>query len=288
MPVLNLDKGTQLTMPELPEVETVCRGLRPFLEGRKLTRVLKRRPDLRFPIPDDWEEQLTGQTVEAVERKAKYVVMRLTSGISAILHLGMSGRILIHEHNADEPFDKHDHIVFETDQGCQIRFNDPRRFGVADIVSTDGLAESRYFKSQGIEPLGNELSGEFIEKKFLNKKTAIKAAVLDQKFIVGVGNIYACESLFFAGIDPRALAGEIRGARAEALSTSIRVVLEKAIAAGGSSLNDYVQVSGELGYFQNQWAVYGREGQKCRTCDSVIERVVQSNRSTFYCPQCQS
>jgi len=275
-------------MPELPEVETVCRGLRPFLEGRKLSRAFKRRDDLRFPIPADWEERLTGQTVEAVERKAKYIVMRLTSDQSIILHLGMSGRMLIHENNADEPFDKHDHIIFETDQGCQIRFNDPRRFGVADIVQSDDISQSRYFKNQGIEPLGNELSGEFIEQRFKNRKTVIKAAVLDQKFIVGVGNIYACESLFFAGISPTALAGSITGDRAEAFATSIRDVLQKAIAAGGSSLNDYVQVSGELGYFQHQWAVYGREGEDCRNCDATIERLVQSNRSTFHCPRCQS
>jgi formamidopyrimidine-DNA glycosylase len=275
-------------MPELPEVETVCRGLRPFLEGRKLSRAFKRRDDLRFPIPADWEERLTGQTVEAVERKAKYIVMRLSSGQSIILHLGMSGRILIHEDNADEPFGKHDHLIFETDRGCQIRFNDPRRFGVADIVSSDSLSQSRYFKNQGIEPLGNELSGEFIEQRFKNRKTVIKAAVLDQKFIVGVGNIYACESLFFAGISPVTLAGDVAGERANALSASIRDVLQKAIAAGGSSLNDYVQVSGELGYFQKQWAVYGREGEDCRNCDAKIERIVQSNRSTFYCPQCQS
>ena len=283
-------------MPELPEVETVVRGLRPRLEGRRLRRVQQRRKDLRFPLPARFAERLTGRKVERIERRAKYILAHLDGGEALLAHLGMSGRMLLVEDPA-QPLQAHDHIVLETDQGLQIRFNDTRRFGIMDLVAEAELEAHWLLKDLGPEPLSNAFNGPFLAKRLAGRRTPIKAALLDQKIVAGLGNIYASEALFHAGLSPRRQAYTVQRGRAERLAWAIRDVLQRAIAAGGSSLRDYVQADGELGYFQHQWAVYDREGEPCPGCDcgagggpaggSGIRRLVQSNRATFYCPRRQ-
>lgn len=279
-------------MPELPEVETVCRGLAPHLEGRVLVRVQQRRPNLRFPFPPRFCERLTGRRVEAVRRRAKYILMHLDDGGVLIAHLGMSGRMVILE-RPPESFGAHDHVVFETDAGATVLFNDARRFGVMDLTTEEALAEHPLIRPLGPEPLGNEFSGPVLAQRLAGRMSPIKAALLDQTVVAGLGNIYVAEALFQARLSPRRIAATVSGVRAERLATAIREVLGRAIAAGGSTLRDYVQASGELGYFQHQFAVYDREGQPCPgcTCDVLrtggIKRIVQSGRSTFYCPQRQ-
>ncbi len=283
-------------MPELPEVETVCRGLRPKLEGRRLTRVLQRRPDLRFPLPEAFVERLEGRRVSRIDRRAKYILMHLDSGEVLLCHLGMSGRMLL-MNGETRPLDRHDHVVFFTEDGGEIRFNDARRFGMMDLVAPEGLARHRLLKDLGPEPLSNAFNGPELAARLKGRRSPIKAALLDQKVVAGLGNIYVSEALFFAGISPRRQAYTVQGARAERLAAAVRKVLNAAIAAGGSSLRDYVQADGELGYFQHHWAVYDRAGEPCPGCDcgaatlsSVqggIRRIVQSNRATFYCPSRQ-
>ncbi len=283
-------------MPELPEVETVVRGLRPRLEGRRLRRVQQRRKDLRFPLPARFAERLTGRRVERIERRAKYILAHLDGGEALLAHLGMSGRMLLVE-DPDEPLQAHDHIVLETDQGLQIRFNDTRRFGIMDLVAEAELQAHWLLKDLGPEPLSNAFNGPFLAERLAGRRTPIKAALLDQKIVAGLGNIYASEALFHAGLSPRRQAYTVQRGRAERLAWAIRDVLQRAIAAGGSSLRDYVQADGELGYFQHQWAVYDREGEPCPGCDcgadggplggGGIRRLVQSNRATFYCPRRQ-
>ena len=283
-------------MPELPEVETVCRGLRPKLEGRVLARVLQRRPDLRFPLPEAFVERLQGRRVTRIDRRAKYILMHLDSGETLLCHLGMSGRMLLMNGEA-RPLDAHDHVVFFTDDGGEIRFNDARRFGVMDLIAPGGLERHRLLKDLGPEPLSNAFNGPELAARLKGRRSSIKAALLDQKVVAGLGNIYVSEALFFAGISPRRQAYTVQGDRAERLAAAVRQVLNAAIAAGGSSLRDYVQADGELGYFQHQWAVYGREGEPCPGCDCGaatdaagkhgIRRIVQSNRATFYCPSRQ-
>ena len=283
-------------MPELPEVETVCRGLRPKLEGRRLTRVLQRRPDLRFPLPEAFVERLEGRRVTRIDRRAKYILIHLDSGEILLCHLGMSGRMVL-TNGAARPLDPHDHVVFFTDDGGEIRFNDARRFGVMDLVAPEDLARHRLLKDLGPEPLSNAFSGPELAARLKGRRSSIKAALLDQKVVAGLGNIYVSEALFFAGISPRRQAYTVQDERAERLAAAVRQVLEAAIAAGGSSLRDYVQADGELGYFQHHWAVYGREGEPCPGCDCGpaegtsgtrgIRRIVQSNRATFYCPSRQ-
>ncbi len=283
-------------MPELPEVETVCRGLRPKLEGRRLTRVLQRRPDLRFPLPDGFVERLEGRRVSRIDRRAKYILMHLDSGEVLLCHLGMSGRMLS-MNGETRPLDRHDHVVFFTEDGGEIRFNDARRFGVMDLVAPENLSRHRLLKDLGPEPLSNTFNGPELAARLKGRRSPIKAALLDQKVVAGLGNIYVSEALFFAGISPRRQAYTVQGARAERLAAAVRQVLNAAIAAGGSSLRDYVQADGELGYFQHQWAVYDRAGEPCPGCDcgaatlsscnGGIRRIVQSNRATFYCPSRQ-
>ncbi len=283
-------------MPELPEVETVCRGLRPKLEGRRLTRVLQRRPDLRFPLPDGFVERLEGRRVSRIDRRAKYILMHLDSGEVLLCHLGMSGRMLL-MNGETRPLDRHDHVVFFTEDGGEIRFNDARRFGMMDLVAPEGLARHRLLKDLGPEPLSNAFNGPELAARLKGRRSPIKAALLDQKVVAGLGNIYVSEALFFAGISPRRQAYTVQGARAERLAAAVRKVLNAAIAAGGSSLRDYVQADGELGYFQHHWAVYDRAGEPCPGCDcgaatlssgqGGIRRIVQSNRATFYCPSRQ-
>ncbi len=272
-------------MPELPEVETVCRGLRKPLEGRVLVRVVQRRPDLRFPIPKRFPERLLNRTVLRVERRAKFILMTLDDDTVLIAHLGMSGRMTILEAAEAPPPGKHDHVEFETDQGAIIRYCDPRRFGMMDLTTVSALDSHKMLKLLGPEPLGNAFNAEVLNEALEGKRTPIKAALLDQRNVAGLGNIYICEALHRASISPKRSARTIPGKRAERLVREIRAVLREAIEAGGSSLRDYVQASGDLGYFQHNWQVYGREGEPCRfpECTGTVRRIVQSGRSTFYC-----
>ena len=285
-------------MPELPEVETVCRGLRPVLEGRRLSRVVQRRPDLRFPFPPDLTKRLEGRRIARIARRAKYILMHVESAEAEeevlLCHLGMSGRMTLCS-APFEPFEKHDHLVLETEEGGQVRFNDARRFGFVDLFSASAMDQHPMLKDLGPEPLGNAFNGPTLAAALKGKRTPIKAALLDQRVVAGLGNIYVCEALFDARLSPRRQAYTVQGARAERLAAAVRAVLLRAIEAGGSSLRDYVQASGELGYFQHQWSVYGREGERCPRCGAEgtaktscrIERIVQSGRSTFYCGRTQ-
>ena len=271
-------------MPELPEVETVRRGLQPVLEGHLLTEVIQRRPNLRFAMPERMPERLCGRRVIHVGRRAKYILAELDNGEVLIVHLGMSGRMTIHE-GTPPPAARHDHVEFVTDAGVTVRFNDARRFGMIDLVAGDALDSYPMLAGLGPEPLGNEFNEAVLSAALAGRRMPIKAALLDQRVVAGLGNIYVCEALWYAGISPRRGAHTIPGARAARLVPAIRQVLEAAIAAGGSSLRDYVQASGELGYFQHAWRAYGREGEACgrEGCGGAIRRVTQSGRSTFYC-----
>lgn len=274
-------------MPELPEVETVVRGLRPRLEGRRLVRIDQRRPDLRFPLPERFGERLTGRLVRAVTRRAKYILVHLDGGEILMAHLGMSGRMVLGDARAAAAPNPHDHIVFETDAGDELRFNDARRFGMMDLVAEAELDAHRLMKDLGPEPLSNAFNGPALAERLAGKRSPIKAALLDQRVVAGLGNIYVCESLHRAGLSPRRQAHTVQGGRAERLARAVRQVLDRAVAAGGSSLRDYVRADGELGYFQHEWTVYDREDEPCRSCGQAIRRLVQSGRSTFHCSRCQ-
>lgn len=275
-------------MPELPEVETVMRGLAARLDGRRLAEVEVRRPDLRWPLPERMGARLTGRRILGLRRRAKYILVDLDDGTSWIIHLGMSGRMLISD-GPKPPLQTHDHVVFRTDDGTWVKFNDARRFGMMDLWPTQEVERHKLLKGIGPEPLGNAFNGPALESALAGKYTPIKAALLDQKVVAGVGNIYACEALHRSGIAPRRLALNVWGNRAERLAEAVKTVLTEAIAAGGSSLRDHRQVSGELGYFQHTFRVYDREGEGCPTpdCGGTVKRLVQSGRSTFYCPRCQ-
>ncbi|MGO8915433.1 MAG: bifunctional DNA-formamidopyrimidine glycosylase/DNA-(apurinic or apyrimidinic site) lyase [Stellaceae bacterium] len=272
-------------MPELPEVETVRRGLALRLEGRRVARLTLNRADLRLPMPTDLRERVEGRRVMRLGRRAKYILVHLDDGGVVIAHLGMSGRLVLSAPGSHAPADPHDHVVFTLEDGTELRFNDARRFGLLDYVSAAGLERHKFFAHLGPEPLGNAFNGPALAARLEGKATPIKAALLDQRVVAGLGNIYVSESLFQAGLSPKRLAGTVTGERAERLALAIRDVLERAIAAGGSSLRDYVQASGEPGYFQHHWAVYGKEGERCPGCDCRhgIKRIVQAGRSTFYC-----
>lgn len=293
-------------MPELPEVETVCRGLAPVMAGATFTHVEARRPDLRFPFPDNFAARLLGAHVTGVGRRAKYVLVRLSTGEVLIMHLGMSGRFSIHlpdgrggvlgeyeQATGNDP--AHDHVVFEMSHGARITYNDPRRFGLMDICANADLDRHRLIAGLGVEPLGNGLSAAYLAERTQGKSTDLKAFLLDQRIIAGLGNIYVCEALFRARLSPRRSASCLttaRGrptARGELLVPVIRSVLTEAIEAGGSTLRDYKRTDGTLGYFQHAFRVYGREGQSCVTpkCGRTIARIVQAGRSTFFCPRCQ-
>ncbi len=277
-------------MPELPEVETVRRGLALALEGRRLARVEQRRADLRFPLPENFARRLEGRRVVAVGRRAKYLATELDDGMIWLCHLGMSGRMLIGSGKAPPP-EPHDHVLIETDDGGWLRFNDVRRFGMMDLCSSNALGDHWLIRDLGPEPLDPAFDGAALAAALKGKRTPIKAALLDQRIVAGLGNIYVSEALFRAGISPRRLARSVQGPRADALVTAIKETLGAAIAAGGSSLRDYVQTSGELGYFQHRWAVYEHEGERCPRCDGKgcrgIRRIVQNGRSTYYCPRHQ-
>jgi formamidopyrimidine-DNA glycosylase len=282
-------------MPELPEVETVKRGLAPVMEGVVIARADVNRPDLRWPFPDRMADRLTGAKVERLRRRSKYVLADLDTGETLLIHLGMSGRMLIsgdplgkfvHDHPAPE---KHDHVVFHMENGTRITFNDPRRFGAMDLLPTSTAEAHKLLAVLGPEPLSNDFHESILLNAFEGRKTPVKSALLDQGIVAGLGNIYVCEALFRAGINPKRKAGQLSKARVSALVPIIREVLSDAIDAGGSSLRDFRQADGELGYFQHSFDVYGREGAPCRRegCEGTIARAVQSGRSSFYCPTCQ-
>jgi formamidopyrimidine-DNA glycosylase len=278
-------------MPELPEVETVRRGLVPKLVGRRIVRVLQRRKDLRVPLPARFPARLEGRSVLAIDRRAKYLLMRLDDGHTLITHLGMSGRMTLHDAGsaAEHPFERHDHVIFDTDDGWQVRFNDARRFGLMLLEPDTALSGHKLFKGLGPEPLDDAFDGAALAARLKGRRTPIKAALLDQKTLVGVGNIYACEALFLAGISPRRSAHTVQGERADRLVTAIKQVLLRSIEDGGSTLRDHVQPGGELGYFQTRFNVYDRTGALCvtRGCGRPVRRLVQAGRSTFYCAHCQ-
>jgi formamidopyrimidine-DNA glycosylase len=287
-------------MPELPEVETVRRGLAPALEGRRLTRVEARRPDLRFPLPDGFVQRLTGARIERLERRAKYLLAPLDRGDTLVMHLGMTGRFDItapdggrlrpgdfYETVADAP--KHEHVVFMTDEETRVAYSDPRRFGFMDLIDTDAVADHPWFKGMGPEPLGPDFTNRTLEDAFAGRKQGPKTLLLDQRIVAGLGNIYVCEALWRAHISPLKPAGSIPKKRLAPLQTAIREVLEEAVAAGGSTLRDFAATDGALGYFQHRFCVYDREGEPCLTpgCTGVVAREVQAGRSTFFCPVCQ-
>ncbi|WP_374636932.1 bifunctional DNA-formamidopyrimidine glycosylase/DNA-(apurinic or apyrimidinic site) lyase [Paracoccus sp. (in: a-proteobacteria)] len=280
-------------MPELPEVETVRRGLQPHLEGRRIARAEARRPDLRWPLPPDLVQVLTGARVTGLRRRSKYILADLEDRGSLLLHLGMSGRMLIEGeaqgdfHRDPAILSRHDHVVFWNDLGTRITFNDARRFGMVDLVAPG--AEHPLLAHLGPEPLSDDFTPAVLARAFEGRRAPVKAALLDQRIVAGLGNIYVSEALHRAGIDPRRAAGRIGAARLAALVGHIRDVLEEAIAAGGSSLRDHRQATGELGYFQHSFRVYDREGAPCPApgCGGQIQRIVQSGRSSYFCAQCQ-
>ena len=300
-------------MPELPEVETVRRGLQPVMEGSKIVRAEVRRKDLRFAFQKDFVGRLEGQIVTGLGRRAKYLLADLASGDVLLMHLGMSGSFRVikdDEQNAPGKFHHpraedraHDHVVFHMSSGAAVVFNDPRRFGYMKIIARRALEDEPLLRGLGPEPLGNEFDAAMLARSCANKKTSLKAALLDQRVVAGLGNIYVCEALFRAHLSPRRLAatlatkaGQRKGVaggeptdHARRLVTAIHAVLNQAIKAGGSSLRDHRQTSGELGYFQHSFQVYDREGEKCQTagCGGIVRRFTQNGRSTFWCPKCQ-
>ena len=300
-------------MPELPEVETVRRGLQPVMEGSRIVKAEARRKDLRFPFQKDFVARLTGQTVTGLGRRAKYLMADLASGDVLLMHLGMSGSFRVvaneeprtpgkfqHPRSEDRT---HDHVVFHMSSGASVVFNDPRRFGYMKIIARKALDDEPLLKGLGPEPLGNEFDAAMLAHSCANKKTSLKAALLDQRVVAGLGNIYVCEALYRSQLSPRRLAatlatksGQRKGVagaeptdHARRLVTAIHAVLNQAIKAGGSSLRDHRQTSGELGYFQHSFQVYDREGEKCQTakCSGIVKRFTQNGRSTFWCPKCQ-
>jgi formamidopyrimidine-DNA glycosylase len=285
-------------MPELPEVETVRRGLQPALEGARLERVEARRADLRFPFPDGFVQRLTGARIEALERRAKYLLAPLDRGDTLVMHLGMTGRFEIEGSDRSRPGrfrqaapgeEKHAHVLFETDTGRRVTYFDARRFGYMDLIPTAGLEKHDWFRGLGPEPLGPAFTTEHLASAFAGKIQNVKATLLDQRIVAGLGNIYVCEALHRARISPATPAGRISRGRLEGLAEAVREVLLEAIAAGGSTLRDYAGADGALGYFQHSFRAYGREDEPCARmgCRGVIRRTVQAGRSTFYCPQCQ-
>ncbi len=280
-------------MPELPEVETVMRGLRARLEGRRIARAEIRRADLRWPIPPGMRQALEGQRIVGFRRRGKYILMRLEGGMSALIHLGMSGRMVVSPATAaGAAIPPHEHVVLLTDDGWRVGLTDPRRFGALDLVATGDEDAHRLLAGLGPEPLEDDFTGPVLAAALRGKRTPLKSALLAQAIVAGLGTIYECEALFRASLSPRRLAASIGPGRASRLVASIRTTLTEAIAAGGSSLRDYVQADGELGYFQHSWKVYGRAGSACERCPGRPEcpgivRFVQSGRSTFSCPRSQ-
>jgi len=285
-------------MPELPEVETVLRGLVPAMEQQVIVHVDMNRKDLRWPLPTNFPAQLRRQRICQLNRRSKYILVQLACHKSLLIHLGMTGRILIQSQTRNPPStqfqpDKHDHVVFYMESGAKIIYNDPRRFGYMDIFPTNMIDQHRLLANLGPEPIGKPVGGHFnthyLVRICKNRATSIKSILLNQKMIAGLGNIYACEALFRAGIHPSRQAGQVSAQHIRKLVPIIQQVLHDAIDAGGSSLHDYRQTNGELGYFQHRFDVYGRENEPCRNhgCTATIERIRQSGRSSFFCPRCQ-
>jgi len=278
-------------MPELPEVETVRRGLVPRMVGHRIQRLTQRRKDLRVKLPPRFAARVEGRTVLGIDRRAKYLLFRLDDGQTLVVHLGMSGRMTLHDAKsaAEHPFGRHDHVVFDMDDGWQVRFNDARRFGLMLLLPTESVERHKAFKGLGPEPLDATFDGGALAARLKGRRTPIKAALLDQKTLVGVGNIYACEALYMSGISPRRSAHTVQGDRAARLAEAIKRVLLRSIGDGGSTLRDHVQPGGELGYFQTRFKVYDRAGAPCptRDCGHIVKRLVQGGRSTFYCAYCQ-
>lgn len=270
-------------MPELPEVETTMRALARRLEDRRFVAVEQRRADLRFTLPQDLPGRLVGRRPVGFARRAKFIQAMLDDGTTLLLHLGMSGRLVFD----GEPAGRHEHLTFHFDDGTVLRFVDPRRFGMLDLWPTARLAEHKWLAGLGLEPLGNAFDGPALLARLAGSHVALKVAIMDQRRVVGVGNIYASESLFRAGLSPRRLAASVGPGRAQRLAAAIRAVLLDAIDAGGSSLRDYVQSNGELGNFQRMFKVYDRAGLPCPACGTPIRRFVQAGRATFHCPRCQ-
>ena len=270
-------------MPELPEVETTVRGLEHVLKNRRIARVEARRADLRRAFPKDLGQRLTGARVTSLGRRAKYGLIHTDRGDTMVFHLGMSGAWRV------DPTDlgKHDHLLIETDEGRRLHLRDPRRFGSVDLVPTAELEQWPAFMALGPEPLSGEVDGHWLKDKFAGRTAAVKLLLLDQKLVAGLGNIYVCEALYRARIDPRKAVGRISRVKCDALAEAIPAVLEDAIRAGGSTLKDFAAPDGELGYFSKQFDVYDREGEPCRGCAGKVRRIVQGGRSTFFCPACQ-
>lgn len=286
-------------MPELPEVETVRKGLEPTLSGARLSRVEARRPDLRFPLPEGFVQRLTGARIERLERRAKYLLAPLDRGDTLVMHLGMTGRFDVEDGRGRQihgeylfatPRDaKHDHVVFETDAGGRVTYSDPRRFGFMDLIPTETLAAHPWFAGMGPEPLGPDFNTPMLASAFAGRKQSPKTLLLDQRVVAGLGNIYVCEALHMARISPLKPAGRVSKAKIATLVEAIRIILAEAIEAGGSTLRDYAGADGALGYFQHRFKAYGREGEPCLRpgCGGTMQRIVQAGRSTFFCPVCQ-
>ena len=286
-------------MPELPEVETVRKGLEPTLAGARLSRVEARRPDLRFPLPQGFVQRLTGARIERLERRAKYILAPLDRGDTLVMHLGMSGRFEVEAGVAAQrpgeflyaqtPDPKHAHVVFETEAGGRVTYFDPRRFGYMDLIPTEALAAHPWFAALGPEPLGPDFTAAHLAAAYKDRRQSAKTLLLDQRIVAGLGNIYVCEALYRSRISPLKPAGAISAKKLAELTDTVRLVLAEAIEAGGSTLRDFAAADGALGYFQHRFQAYGREDEPCLTprCQGVIARTVQSGRSTFHCPVCQ-
>lgn len=280
-------------MPELPEVETVRRGLTPVMQGRRIERLEVNRPNLRFPFPDRFRERVEGATITHMGRRAKFLVTELSTEDALIMHLGMSGRFTVNSaataefHHDPGTNPAHDHVVFHIEGGATVTYNDPRRFGFMELWPVADLANYPRIKDLGPEPLSNHFNAAYLDEAFQGKAAPIKAALLDQAMIAGLGNIYVCEALFRSGISPRRKAATVVGKRNTRLAPAINDVIAEAIAAGGSSISDFASASGELGYFQKHFSVYDREGAPCDECGKPIQRIVQSGRSSFFCGTCQ-
>ncbi len=285
-------------MPELPEVETVRRGLAPVLEGERLVHVEARRPDLRFPFPEGFVQRLVGARVTGLRRRAKYLLVDLDRGETLVSHLGMSGRFRIegpaaaepgrfHRASGDDP--RHDHVVFETGSGGRIVYHDPRRFGFMGLIPTDQLGTHPWFAAMGPEPLSGDFDGARLASVFQGRRQGPKTLLLDQRTVAGLGNIYVCEALHAARLSPFRPAGRVSRPRLDLLAGTVKAVLARAIEAGGSTLRDFAAADGALGYFQHSFRAYDREGEACTNpgCSGVIRRRVQAGRSTFWCPACQ-
>lgn len=281
-------------MPELPEVETVCRGISPALVGATIAKIDVRQAKLRLPVPKNLRDIITGQKIERVRRRAKYILIDFENGHHGLVHLGMSGCFRVYNADEQKPgLEKHDHIIIDTSAGARLIYNDPRKFGFFDLIEPGQEDSHNFLCKLGVEPLGNHLNAVYLADKFKGKKAPIKQALLDQSIIAGLGNIYVAEVLYLSGINPTLKAGSISKKRLEALCSAVRGVISAAIEAGGSSLKDFSNTKGELGYFQHNFKVYNQENNPCsqagsqKGCGGTIHRIVQSGRSTYYCPKCQ-